>query len=73
MRSVKAPNIIYLDYECLLKNIKDRTNINEEESYQIKNNLHVPCGYGLLLVTSYDCMEALIVWKTLLNRLKLFV
>ena len=54
MRSVKAPHMIYLDYECLLKNIKDRTNINEEESYQIKKNLHVPCGYGLLLVRSYD-------------------
>ena len=71
MRSVKAPHMIYLDYECLLKNIKDRTNINEEESYQIKNNLHVPCGYGLLLVRSYDenflthyrgtdCMEKLL-------------
>ena len=54
MRSVKAPHMIYLDFECLLKNIKDRTNINEEESYQIKKNLHVPCGYGLLLVRSYD-------------------
>ena len=71
MRSVKAPHMIYLDYECLLKNIKDRTNINEEELYQIQNNLHVPCGYGLLLVRSYDenflthyrgtdCMEKLL-------------
>ena len=54
MRSIKSPNIIYADLECLLKNIYDNTNVNENESYQIKNNLHVPCGYGINFVRSYD-------------------
>ena len=54
MRSIKSPHIIYADLECLLKNIYDNTNVNEDESYQIKNNLHVPCGYGINFVRSYD-------------------
>ena len=54
MRSIKSPHIIYADLECLLKNIYDNTNVNENESYQIKNNLHVPCGYGINFVRSYD-------------------
>ena len=54
MRSIKSPHIIYAYLECLLKNIYDNTNVNENESYQIKNNLHVPCGYGINLVRTYD-------------------
>ena len=38
----------------LIKKIYDNTNVNENESYQIKNNLHVPCGYGINFVRSYD-------------------
>ena len=54
MRSIKSPHIIYADLECLLKNIYDNTNVNKNESYQIKNNLHIPCGYGINFVRSYD-------------------
>ena len=32
LRSTKSPHVIYLDYQSLLKDLKDKTNINENES-----------------------------------------
>ena len=54
LRSTKSSHVIYLNYESSLKDLKDKTNINENESYQIKSNLHVPCGYGIHFVRDYD-------------------
>ena len=31
LRSTKSPHVIYLDYQSLLKYLKDKTNINENE------------------------------------------
>ena len=54
-KSIKIPHIIFADLECLLKNNNDLKNdLNSDNTYRFKENLHVPSGYGLYLLRSYD-------------------
>ena len=54
-RSIRTPHIIYADLECLLKNNNDlKDNLDSNNTYRFKENLHVPSRYGLCLLRSYD-------------------
>ena len=54
-KSIRTPHIIYADLECLIKNNNDlENNLNSDNTYRFKENLHVPSGYGLYLLRSYD-------------------
>ena len=52
-KSLKAPHIFYLDLESLLVKTQSSQN-NPEKSYTERKAIHVPSGYSLDLVTSYD-------------------
>ena len=61
-KSKRTPHIIYGDLECLLKNNNDLENdLNSDNTYRFKENLHVPSGYGLYLLRSYDQNLLLII------------
>ena len=54
-KSIKIPRVIFADLECLLKNNNDLKNdLDSDNTYRFKENLHVPSGYGLYLLRSYD-------------------
>ena len=47
--------MIFADLECLLKNNNNlNSDLSSDNTYRIKESLHVPCGYGLYLSGSYD-------------------
>ena len=51
--SLEVPHIFYLDLETLLVKTQSSEN-SPEKSYIERKAIHVPCGYSLDLVTSYD-------------------
>ena len=54
-KSIRTPHIVYADLECLIKNNNDlKSDLNSDNTYCFKENLHVPSGYGLYLLRSYD-------------------
>ena len=52
-KSLKAPFIIYVDLECLLKKEKFCQN-NPENSYTQRKAKHKPSGYSLSLICSFN-------------------
>ena len=52
-KSIKTPQIIYADLECLLRNIEN-CNSDPDKSYQRKTEVHILSGYSIQLVRSYD-------------------
>lgn len=52
-KSFKVPHVIYADLECLLRDI-ELCEPNNENSYTLKRNVHIPSGYVLQLVRNYD-------------------
>ena len=55
-KSLKAPFTIYADLECLL--IKEQScQNNPNESYNERKAKHVPSGYSLSLICSFDSKE----------------
>ena len=52
-KSLREPQIFYLDLESLLVKTQSCHN-NPEKSYTERKAVHVPSGYSLDLVTSYD-------------------
>ena len=52
-KSLKAPFIIYVDFERLLKKEQPHQN-NGENSYTEKKAKHKPSGYSLSLICSFD-------------------
>ena len=55
-KSLKAPFTIYADLECLL--IKEQScQNNPNESYTERKAKHVPSGYSLSLICSFDSKE----------------
>ena len=54
-KSIRTLHIVYADLECLIKNNNDlKSDLNSDSTYRFKENLHVPSGYGLYLLRSYD-------------------
>ena len=54
-KSIKNPHMIFADLECLLKNTNNlNSDLSSDNTCCIKESLHVPCGYGLYLLGSYD-------------------
>ena len=52
-KSLRVPHIIYADLECLLRSINN-CKTNSDNSFQMKDNVHISCGYAIELVRSYD-------------------
>ena len=52
-KSLKAPNIIYADLECLLEKMYSCQN-NPERSYTEKKTKHTPFGHSILSSCSLD-------------------
>ena len=52
-KSLKAPWVIYADFECLPIKQQSCQN-NPNDSYTEKKALHEACGYYLDLVSSFD-------------------
>ena len=55
-KSLKVPDIIYVDLECLLEKI-DTCHNNLEKSYEEKITKHTPSGYSLVTCCSYDKLK----------------
>ena len=54
--SLKAPQVIYADFECLLI-IQPSCQNNPNDSYTERKAIHEPCGYSLDLVSSFDSKQ----------------
>ena len=54
---LKAPWVIYVDFECLPIKQQSCQN-NPEESYTERKAIHKPCGYSLDLVSSFDSKQS---------------
>ena len=52
-KSLKAPWVIYVDFECLPIKQQSHQN-NPNDSYTEKKAIHEACGYSLNLVSSFD-------------------
>ena len=52
-KSMKAPFVIYADFECLLKKMKTWHD-NPKKSSTTKINKHTPSGYSLFTHCSFD-------------------
>ena len=52
-KSLKAPFVLYADFECLLVKEQPRQN-NSEKSYTERKAKHEPSGYSLSLICSFD-------------------
>ena len=55
-KSLKAPFVIYLDLECLLKKVQSSQN-NPEKSYTEKKARHEPSGWSMLKKCSFNEKE----------------
>ena len=55
-KSLKAPFVIYLDLECLLKKEQSCEN-NSEKSYTEKKAKHEPSGWAMFTKCSFDEKE----------------
>ena len=51
--TLKNPFIIYADLECLLYPMSTCDN-TPDNSFTIKKNVHIPCGYSMLTSYAYD-------------------
>ena len=65
-KSLKAPFVIYLDLECLLKREQSRQNNNNnnnnnknnlKKSYTVKKARHEPSGWAMFTKFSFDVKE----------------
>ena len=52
-KSLKAPFVIYLDLECLLKNLQSYQN-NPKNSYTERKAKHEPSGWAMFTRCSFD-------------------
>ena len=55
-KSLRIPFAIYADLECLPIKQQSCQN-NPDKSYTEQKAIHVPCGYSLDLVSSFDLKE----------------
>ena len=55
-KSLKAPWVIYADFECLPIKQQSCQN-NPEESYTERKSIHESCGYSMDLVSSFDSKQ----------------
>ena len=55
-KSLKAPFVIYLDLECLLKKLQSSKS-NPEKSYTEKKARHEPSGWAMFTKCSFDKKE----------------
>ena len=55
-KSLKAPWVIYVDFECLLIKQQSCQN-NPNDSYIEKKSIHEACGYSTDLVSSFDSKQ----------------
>ena len=55
-KSEKAPFIIYVYFECLIKNI-DRFKNNLENSSTAKVGEHIPSGISMSIISSFKIIE----------------
>ena len=55
-KSLKAPWVIYADFECLRINQQSRQN-NPNDSYTERKVMHEPCSYSLDLASSFDSKQ----------------
>ena len=55
-KSLKAPFTIYADLECLLRKQQSCQN-NPKESYTERKAKHVPSGYSLSFICSFNSKE----------------
>ena len=55
-KSLKAPFVIYLDLECLLKKLQSSRS-NPEKSYTEKKARHEPFGWAMFIRCSFDKKE----------------
>ena len=55
-KSMKAPFVIYFDFECLPEKINTCHN-DPEKASATKINKHTPSGYSLFTCTSFDAKE----------------
>ena len=69
-KSFQTPHIIYAALECLLRSIK-KCEPGPNKSYQVKTNVHIPSGYPLQLVRSYN--ENSITRYRGIDRIKIIV
>ena len=52
-KAIHHPHIVYADIETIFKET-DSCKPNTSNSYTEKNNTHMPCGYALYLVRTYE-------------------
>ena len=50
-KQMKAPYVIYADFECILEKI-DGCEPSPEESFTVKTERHEPCGFSYIVVRS---------------------
>ena len=55
-KSVKAPFIIYADFECLIEKI-DGCKSNPENLFTTKVGEHIPSGVSMSIVSSFKSIE----------------
>ena len=69
-KSEIIPCVAYADFECLLMK-KDSCQNNTNNSYTEKKAVHIPCGYSINLVSSFDSNknEQFLQRKRLYNKL----
>ena len=53
LKSIKAPFLIYVDLECLIKKIKGSKN-NSEKWFTTKISEHTLCGYSMSTICEFD-------------------
>ena len=51
-RQMKAPYVIYADFECLLHKIQGCERSSQDESYTDKTEQHEPCGFAYEVLRS---------------------
>ena len=67
MKSDKMPYIIYADIEFLIQKIDNCKN-NPEKSSTAKVGEHIPCGYSMLTIWTFDHIKkehGLYMWRRL--------
>ena len=56
MKSLRMPFVIYTDLDCLL--VKQQScQSNPDKTYIEQKAIHEPCGYSLVLISSFDSKE----------------
>lgn len=53
-KQIKAPFVVYADFECILKPIRNDTNEESNDIYTIKKCEHIPYSFAYFIKCSYD-------------------